>query len=825
MALRLTGTTLQSERSATPAAPSGDLVAIQARTALARGDVAAYGRLFDDAGAISDPQARFGAHLSLLTAGLQATATAGEGPAVRVFVAVADAALSLLEQDPAEPVMLNLAGVACYELWSLDAAQALFRAARRLDPELPDVERNLQEVARRRRAGRRTRPLHAAVPGLARRAASVATRAKPATGLTLSLCMIVRDEEQMLPRCLAAAAPAVDEIIVVDTGSTDATVEIAKSFGARVIEQPWTGSFSEARNVSFDAATGDWIMYLDADEVLVEEDVAKLRAVTSRTWREAFYLVETSYTGELGDGSAIVNNALRVFRNRPEYRFTDRLHEQIAHTLPTHLPGRLEQTAVRVQHYGYLGSIRDAKEKSKRNVELLRRQAAEAPPSPFLHFNLGSEYAAAGEPAPAVTELRKAHAMLVASGGLAACEFAPPLMFRLAMGLRMCGRLAEADDTAAEALRVFPEFTDLILGQARTAQTRGDVDGAIRLYERCIELGDAPARFGGMVGCGTFLPRVALAEIDLDRGDATSARGRLEWCVEHHPDFLGVIRPYATTLLREGIAPAEVVARLESLTSLPAQARISIAAALRQAGELKAAEAQYRRVLEASPADVRLRTTLGELLLARGSWDEAIRIVGGVDVDDPHAALACRIELLARIGRSEPEAVRSALARAARAGLPQAEQAVFAAWAQMADGGDLVQGLPVAGVPVLAVILETLLAAGDADRFNALLPALPASRLAPREQRELLAGMFLSNGLLPQAAQEWMAVCAEQPDVRALIGLAQVAERSGMPEDAATFAAGALELDPQSTAARELLGRLPAGAAVASTGAEVAVDV
>ncbi len=81
--------------------------------------------------------------------------------------------------------------------------------------------------------------------------------------------MIVRDEEEMLPRCLAAVADAVDEIIIVDTGSVDRTIEIARSFGAQVIEREWTGSFSDARNASFDAATGDWILYLDADEVLV----------------------------------------------------------------------------------------------------------------------------------------------------------------------------------------------------------------------------------------------------------------------------------------------------------------------------------------------------------------------------------------------------------------------------------------------------------------------------------------------------------------------------------------------------------------------------
>src|SRR6202042_930105 len=144
-----------------------------------------------------------------------------------------------------------------------------------------------------------TPPLPPAVRAPGSRATSVANRAKPASGLTLSLCMIVRDEEQMLPRCLAAVASAVDEIVIVDTGSTDATVEIARSFGAKVIEFPWTGSFSEARNVSFEAATGDWVMYLDADEVLVTEDIEQLRSLTGRTWREAFYLVETSYTGEL----------------------------------------------------------------------------------------------------------------------------------------------------------------------------------------------------------------------------------------------------------------------------------------------------------------------------------------------------------------------------------------------------------------------------------------------------------------------------------------------------------------------------------------------
>ncbi len=824
MALRLTGTTLQSDQPAAPAAPTGDLLALKAGTALTRGDVAAYSALFADAGALTDPQARFAAHWGLLQAGLQATGSASEGLAVRMFVAIADAALGLLEREPAEPVILNLAGVACYELWSLDAAQALFRAARRLDPELADVERNLNEVARRQRAGRRTRPLHAAVPGLARRARSVAGRAKPATGLTLSLCMIVRDEEQMLPRCLAAVAPAVDEIIVVDTGSTDATIDIARSFGARVIERPWTGSFAEARNASFDAATGDWVMYLDADEILVEEDTEQLRTLTGQTWREAFFIVETSYLGELGTGASMVNVTPRIFRNRPGYRFEGRLHEQIFESLPTHLPGRIGQSSVRVEHYGYLGSVREAKEKSRRNIDLLTRQAAAAPANAFLHFNLGSEYCAAGDTRSGAAELTQARQMLAQEGTLAACTYAPLLFSRLVVALRTDGRVDEAAAVAAEGLALMPDFTDLVLEQAKISELLERPDEAEELYRRCLELGDAPARYGAMVGCGTFLPHLHLAELHLRRGETAAARRALVRCVTDHPGFVAVAASYARVLLLDGASPAETMTEIGRLGALPPRVRQSLADALRQAGESALAEEQYRLVLEASPANASLRTTLAEFLLARGAWDDAIEVVSTVADDDPHAALACRIALLALIGRADGEAVREVLLRAERAGLPPAEQTVFRAWAASVQGDEIPQGLPVAGVPVLAVILETLLAAGDAARFNALLPALAASRLERREQRELLGEMFLSHGFLAQAGREWMAACGEQPDARALIGLARVAERSGMPDDAATFATGALELDPRSAAAQELLARLPAAAPAGVGTPEVAVD-
>src|SRR4051812_47845199 len=226
----------------------------RALACLVAGDLNGYREMFAQSATIDDPHRRYQARRTLVEQGLAAASKVATKNVPALFLTVARSAVELLEDEPREPVLLNYAGVALYELGSFDAAEKLFKACRRLDDTVAHVEGNLQEIARRRREGYGAMPnipapVRVALKPLAARAKECAKKARPVPGLTLSLCMIVKDEEEMLPRCLAAVKPAVDELIIVDTGSSDRTVEIAESFGARVLHHEWTGSFADARNV------------------------------------------------------------------------------------------------------------------------------------------------------------------------------------------------------------------------------------------------------------------------------------------------------------------------------------------------------------------------------------------------------------------------------------------------------------------------------------------------------------------------------------------------------------------------------------------------
>lgn len=193
--------------------------------------------------------------------------------------------------------------------------------------------------------------------------------------------MIVKNEEELLPNCLNSIKDAVDEIIIVDTGSTDNTVNIAKIFGAKVYHHPWNDSFSEARNHCLNHASGDWILQIDADEELEQADIPKLRLAIS----------DHRYNGVIIAIQSIIKDGIhkfyhpRIFRRGKGF-YKDIIHEQ------TILEGERLSTEIRLYHHGYNLDEKKMRTKWQRTTHLLIKQIAQNKHDSFAWFNLIRNY-------------------------------------------------------------------------------------------------------------------------------------------------------------------------------------------------------------------------------------------------------------------------------------------------------------------------------------------------------------------------------------------------------------------------------------------------
>jgi len=180
--------------------------------------------------------------------------------------------------------------------------------------------------------------------------------------------MIVRDEEQYLGPCLDSVLGVVDEIVVVDTGSKDRTVAIAESHDATVVHFAWTDHFGEARNQAIAAATGDYMLVLDADERLDPSTAYRIREATDGAEFDVAYLQFENVNENGTAGSRWI--APRLYRITPGIRYIGRVHEQAGQGLSEVRTLTIES---RVRHYGYQQSVFAKRGKTKRNTELLER--------------------------------------------------------------------------------------------------------------------------------------------------------------------------------------------------------------------------------------------------------------------------------------------------------------------------------------------------------------------------------------------------------------------------------------------------------------------
>lgn len=295
----------------------------------------------------------------------------------------------------------------------------------------------------------------------------------------VTLCMITKNEESNIASCIQSVKYLVDEMIVVDTGSDDSTIDQALKAGAKVFNFDWQYDFAAARNFGLDRATGDWILVLDADETLEYIDIGTFNNILrANTQIEGYFIHIESYIGYGED--KIVDQAVRLFRNRKEYHFQGAIHEQVAASIRANNQGQgLAVTDLKIIHRGYLNETIQAKDKHSRNMEVINRALTNHPDNPFLRYGLAIEYLQQDNVVRGNQELIKALQYMTGGEG-----YFQNVVLTLVNGLLKVGERVQAKNLLDQVVVILPQQGELRLLQGMIAFYDGDYQEAVQFFKQ-----------------------------------------------------------------------------------------------------------------------------------------------------------------------------------------------------------------------------------------------------------------------------------------------------------------------------------------------------
>jgi glycosyltransferase involved in cell wall biosynthesis/tetratricopeptide (TPR) repeat protein len=371
--------------------------------------------------------------------------------------------------------------------------------------------------------GTRSDPCSIGVPSVAKSCGTFKAK--------ISLTMIVRNEEKNLGSALASVAGLFDEIVVVDTGSTDRTPEIAREFGARLSDFVWVDDFAAARNAALARAKGNYAFWLDADDVMDQPQRERLQELLAGLNRheQAAYVIRCSCDPDHnGNGGQTVVDHIRLFPLREDIRWTYRVHEQILPALRrTNIPVRW--TDITVRHTGYTDpELRERK--LQRDSKILMEELAERPDDPFVSFNLGSIAVERHDWRRALGHLRQSLSRSAPTDSITRKLFA-----LIARCHQVLGDLNGALAVCSEGLSLDPNDAELLFRKAVVHRSAGQPAEAESCWRKILTL-KRPEQFcsvdQGIYGHLTLRNLAVLAE---QRGDRAGASGLWRSVLEESP--------------------------------------------------------------------------------------------------------------------------------------------------------------------------------------------------------------------------------------------------------------------------------------------------
>ncbi|HEY9855429.1 MAG TPA: tetratricopeptide repeat protein [Stenomitos sp.] len=706
-----------------------------------------------------------------------------------------------LELDPYHVDGHNALGVVMHRLEWYAAAEVFFRRALELNPSHLAAKSSLVETMRKvRETGDTLNPDLEYLVKLT----------KPVEP-TLSLCMIVKNEERFLEDCLRSVQGVVDEIVVVDTGSTDSTVAIAERFGAKVVNFPWIGDFAAARNVSLEHATSDWILVLDADERLDESSKHRLKPLLRQPDAVGFSLIIENILGEKTVEGTQLALLLRLFKNREDVRYEGIVHEQVSPSAGrTGL--KTYNCDVKIVHLGYMQECMDERSKNQRNLELLERQLATEPGNPYVHFQLGQTLKLMGNLETAESHYSKALALLKESQAPHNLPYYANLYYNLGDLNRRFKKFEQALSYLEEGKSFFPTYADLIFTVGLCYLDQERWQEAIPHFEHCQTL-------GGVVHAGGTDPAVtshkALNAIGIcysKQGENGKAVGYLERAIAAHPNPDAELHANLGVILVLENEPQKAIEHfVAALDRDPKDLRswINLASLSYRFG-------QYHESIEAWDKALSINPSLSDALIPKA---EALLKLGRLAEAD--AALR---EALASQPDARPALLNQSLIYLLQGNLDEARRL----WARFGDDSecmalaalaDTLEGKSVATerpkdadlIRTWGAILDLAVAAERSEWIQTLMDQLDV--LGP-----LVPGLELEFGKIFYKRQQWqqsltLYLRAQQrnpQDPEAYVALGNLCQATNNLEDARIMFAKARDLDPAATYPRRQLALLGA---------------